>query len=216
VVKVKICGNQTLEDVEATSQADAQGFVVLSDTKHEIDLETAAELMAQSPLFTTCVLVTATTDPLLLSDLVEALEPDAIQVQTELSPLQMERIRRALGSGLPLYATLTIGDDDAQCHERAERMAEGPLDALLLDSRPGAADNGLNQFQRWETGARIRQALEPLPIILAGGLCLDNVQDALEIVDPYAISITSGVETADRKDPEKVKALLKQVRAFER
>jgi len=216
VVKVMICGNQTLEDVEATSLADAQGFIVLSDSKREIDLETAAELMAQSPLFTTSVLVTTTTDPLLLSDLVEALEPDAIQIHTELSPLQLERIRRALGGGLPLYGALVIGDEDVDCLERAERMAEGPLDALMLDSRPGAAANGLNQFARWEASAKIRQALEPLPVILSGGLCLDNVLDALELVDPYAISVTSGVETADRKDLEKVRSLLRRVRAFER
>lgn len=216
MTKVMIGGNQTLEDVEASSLADAQGFIVLSDSKREIDLETAAELMAQSPLFTTSVLVTTTTDPLLLSDLVEALEPDAIQIHSELSPLQLERIRRALGGGLPLYATLTIGDDDPNCLERAERMVEGPLDALMVDSRPGSATNGLSQFERWEAGARIRQALEPLPIILSGGLCLDNVLDALEIVDPYAISVTSGVESAERKDREKVKSLLKRVRAFER
>lgn len=212
MVKVKLCGNRTLEDVETTAAADAQGFIVLTDSRREIDLETAAELMASVPLFNTAVLVTTVTDPLLLADLVEVLEPDALQIHVELSPLQAERIRRALPPHLPLVATLGVDDDLKGCLARAERMAEGPLDALLLDSQQAQRIGGTGQTHDWGISARICAQLAPFPVILAGGLTPENVREAVETVHPYAIDVASGVETAGKKDASKVQKLLEQVR----
>lgn len=215
MVKVKICGNQSVEDVQITSDADAQGFIVLADSPRGVELEPAADLMQYVPLFNTTVLVTTVTDPLLISDLVEALEPNAIQIHVELSSLQLQRIRRALSVDLPLYSVLHVDDDDPEgCLERAERIAEGPVDALLLDSRMGDKIGGTGVPHNWETSARIRAALDPLPVILAGGITPDNVLEAIDTVRPYAVDVASGVETSGEKDEKKVQALLKKVRTY--
>lgn len=214
MVKVKLCGNRTIEDVEATADADAQGFIVWADSPRALELETAAELLSYVPPFNRTVLVTRSTDPLMLADLVEALEPDVLQVHVELSPVQLERIRRTLPARMPLIAVLAIGPEDtpAGCLERAERMAEGPLHALVLDTRRQGRTGGTGAVHDWSLSARIREALAPLPVILAGGLNPENVAEAVRIVRPYAVDVASGVETDGRKDPTKVRALLHEVR----
>lgn len=216
LVKIKLCGNQSETDVEATAAADAQGFIVMApSSSRQIEPEHAAELMSLVPVFNTAVLVTTVTDPLLLGDMVEALEPHAVQVHVELSAIQIGRIRRALGAGVPLYSVLAVDDDEAGCLARAKRLAETPLAALLLDSRVDGQLGGTGVPHAWETSARIRQAVEPLPIILAGGITPDNVREAIDTVRPYAVDIASGVETDGHKAPDKIQALLRQVRSYE-
>jgi len=216
LVKVKLCGNQTIDDVSATADADAQGFIVWTDSARELTPEEADELMSYVPPFGTAVLVTTTTDPLLLGDLVEDLAPHALQIHAEMGAVQVERIRRALPGGLPLFVLLAVGDDEdpEDCLERAERLADGPLDGILLDSRVGGRTGGTGQPHDWEISARIRQQLDPLPILLAGGITPGNVSEAIRAVRPYAVDVASGVETNGRKDPAKVAALLGKVRAL--
>jgi len=215
VVKVKLCGNQSVDDVEITSGANAQGFIVMTDSAREIQPEMAAELMEHVPLFNAVVLVTATTDPFLISDLAEVLEPHAVQIHAELGPVQIERIRRALSVRIPLYTLLSVDEDLEACLERAQRLAGSPLDALLLDSRVGDQTGGTGTVHNWENSARIREMVSPLPVILAGGITPQNVQEAIETVQPYAIDVASGVETDGHKDPQKVKALLERVKNYD-
>lgn len=215
MVKVKLCGNQTLEDVEVTAGADAQGFIVMADSRREVQPETAAELIGHVPLFTSSVLVTTVADPLLIADMVEVLAPDAVQVHAELSPINIQRIRRALDIRTRFYTVLGVTEDAEAKGDEAQRMAESGIDGLLLDSRVGAKIGGTGQTHNWETSAAICDMLDPLPVILAGGLTPENVVEAIGTVRPYAVDIASGVETDGKKDPAKVQALLKQVRHYE-
>jgi len=215
MVKVKLCGNQTLEDVQLTSGADAQGFIVMADSSREIDPEKAAELIQEVPLFTTSVLVTTVTDPLLIADMVEVLVPDALQVHVELTPIKIERIRRALETRTRLYPVLGIGEDLEAAKANALRMAESDVDGLLLDSRVGVKMGGTGETHRWDISAAICELLEPLPVILAGGITPENVIEAIKTVQPYAIDLASGIETDGKKDAVKIEALLKQVRQYE-
>ncbi len=215
MVKVKLCGNQTLEDVQMTSGADAQGFIVMADSSREIDPEKAAELIQEVALFTTSVLVTTVTDPLLIADMVEVLIPDALQVHVELSPIKIERIRRALETRTRLYPVLGIGEDLEASKADAMRIAESDIDGLLLDSRVGVKMGGTGETHRWDISAAICELLDPLPVILAGGITPENVAEAIETVRPYAVDLASGIETNGKKDPAKVQALLKQVRQYE-
>lgn len=213
MVKVKFCGNQSSEDIIATSGADAQGFIVMANSNRELDVETAALLMGQVPLFNAAVLVTMMTDPLWVSDLVEMLEPNAVQVHAELTPLQIDRIRRAIGPNLPFYAVLGIDDEQPeQSREQAHRLADTALDGLLLDSRVAGQMGGTGQPHRWDISARIVEDLTSFPIILAGGLTPENVAEAIDIVNPYAVDVSSGIETDGKKDFEKASLFLERVK----
>ena len=215
MVKIKLCGNQSEADVEATAAADAQGFIVMTpSSSRQIEPEQAAELMSLVPVFNVAVLVTTVTDPLLLSDMVEALEPQAVQVHVELNAIQIGRIRRALGTSVPLYSVLAVSGDVSDCVERAKRLAEAPLAALLLDSKVDDQLGGTGVPHAWETSACIREVVDPLPIILAGGITPENVREAIDTVRPYAVDVASGVETDGCKAPSKIQALLKQVRPY--
>lgn len=216
MVKVKLCGNQTEADVEHTAAADAQGFIVMADSRREIELEAAAELIAHVPVFNLSVLVTTATDPLMLSDMVESLGPDVLQIHQTLSPIQVSRIRRALGGQMRLVAAIGVRADDPEVVDRAQRLAEAGVDALVLDSQVGDQLGGTGTPHPWEQSARIREAVAPFPVILAGGLCPENIAEAIEIVRPYGVDVASGVESQGRKDPQKVASLLRQVRLHER
>ncbi len=216
MVKVKLCGNQTEDDVAHTAEADAQGFIVMANSRREIELETAAELIARVPPFTLSVLVTTATDPLLLHDMVEALSPDALQIHQALSPIQVSRIRRALGGQMRLVAALGVREGDPELLDRAQRLAEAGVDALVLDSQVGDRLGGTGVTHPWAQSARVREAVAPFPVILAGGLCAENVAEAIATVRPYGVDVASGVESQGRKDPQKVASLLKQVRQHER
>lgn len=87
-------------------------------------------------------------------------------------------------------------------------------DAILLDSgNPHLAVKALGGTGRthdWSLSRRIREQL-PIPLFLAGGLRPDNVQRAIEAVQPYGLDLCSGVRTDDRLDPRKLDAFFSAV-----
>ena len=64
----------------------------------------------------------------------------------------------------------------------------------------------------WNLSKRIKCAIQPKPLILAGGLTQNNVKDAVQTVQPYAVDVSTGVETKGRKDPIKIRDFIQSVR----
>jgi phosphoribosylanthranilate isomerase len=78
---------------------------------------------------------------------------------------------------------------------------------LLLDSYVAGSYGGSGESFAWE---KARYGGNK-PIILAGGLTADNVLEAIDVASPYAVDVSSGVETNGVKDPEKISAFCKKV-----
>lgn len=100
----------------------------------------------------------------------------------------------------------------------AEAVAVAPfVDALLLDSgNPHLAVKELGGTGRrhdWATSRRIRDAVWPLPLFLAGGLRADNVAEALATVSPHGLDLCSSVRSDGRLDALKLQAFFAAVRA---
>jgi phosphoribosylanthranilate isomerase len=84
---------------------------------------------------------------------------------------------------------------------------------VLLDAFSTKAYGGTGEKVEWELAAEIVR-LSKLPVMLAGGLTADNVAEAIRVVRPYAVDVSSGVEEKPGiKDPAKVRDFIRAVRS---
>ena len=193
MTKVKICGLSTVEAVETAvlAGADYIGFV-FAESKRQVSLEQACELAK---------LVTGKTKivGVFVSPSLEDLEQAIGQV-----PLDMVQIHGTFDEALipkisvPVIRAIQLSAQEAQVSSQA--------DYLLFDA-PVA---GSGQTFDWDLlkDQKIRQ-----DFFIAGGLTVDNVCQARETFQPYALDVSSGVETDGRKDIEKIKAFIEGAKA---
>lgn len=90
------------------------------------------------------------------------------------------------------------------------RLEPGMADMVLLDSRAGDRFGGTGQAFDWSVGAAVASRI---PVVLAGGLTPDNVADAIRTVRPWAVDVSSGVETDGVKDVAKIRDFIAAVHA---
>ncbi|WP_435333519.1 phosphoribosylanthranilate isomerase [Haloarchaeobius sp. TZWWS8] len=191
MTRVKICGLTREEDVDAAidAGADAVGFVVdvPVDTPREVTARRAAELVARVPPFVTTVLVTMPGGPNRAIELVEQVDPDVVQVHSDLSPGDVAYLRSKVDADVLKHV-------DAARPGTARRYAD-VADALLVDSVDESGAGGTGKTHDWER-TRAETAGLDVPIVLAGGLTPENVARAVETVEPFAVDVASGVESA--------------------
>ena len=193
MTKVKICGLSTVEAVETAvlAGADYVGFV-FAESKRQVSLEQAQELAKRVTGKTKIVGV-------FVSPSLEDLEQAIGQV-----PLDMVQIHGTFDEVLiplisvPVIRAIQLSDQEAQVSSQA--------DYLLFDA-PVA---GSGQTFDWDLlkDQKIQQ-----DFFIAGGLTVDNVHQARETFQPYALDVSSGVETDGRKDIEKIKAFIEGAKA---
>ena len=193
MTKVKICGLSTVEAVETAvlAGADYIGFVFAA-SKRQVSLEQAQELAKRVTGKTKIVGV-------FVSPSLEDLEQAIGQV-----PLDMVQIHGTFDEVLiplisvPVIRAIQLSDQEAQVSSQA--------DYLLFDA-PVA---GSGQTFDWDLlkDQKIQQ-----DFFIAGGLTVDNVHQARETFQPYALDVSSGVETDGRKDIENIKAFIEGAKA---
>lgn len=209
-VKVKICGNTRREDVEHAVQAgaDAVGFIIgFPSSPRNLSVEQAYILMKDIPVFVDRVAVTRQDDTNLLRRIAVHLPIDAVQLIGE-TPYTSEL--RNIFRDTPLIKVVHVeGEDILQPAIETSKK----YDAVLLDSKVGNTMGGTGRTHNWALSLKIADAVRPTPLILAGGLNPANVAEAVRIVKPYAVDVSSGVESAPGvKDHGKVEAFIEQVK----
>ena len=193
MTKVKICGLSTVEAVETAVLADADyiGFVFAA-SKRQVSLEQAQELAKRVTGKTKIVGV-------FVSPSLEDLEQAISRV-----PLDMVQIHGAFDEALmpmisvPVIRAIQLSDQEDQVSSQA--------DYLLFDAP--VAGSG----QTFDWGLLKDQKIQQ-DFFIAGGLTEDNVRQARETFQPYAVDVSSGVETDGRKDIEKIKAFIEGAKA---
>ena len=183
-VRVKICGFTRPSDVRAAvvAGADALGFVFAPRSKRVLTIPRAAELVTAVPAFVSRV-------GLFMDQDFEAVA--RILDQVPLNLLQFHGAEDAAFCrrfGLPYIKAVSMDSDRA-----VERAGQEYTDAsaLLLDSHPAGGVGGTGVVFDWSL---ISQS--SLPLVLAGGLEPGNVRQAIERLKPWAVDVSSGVETA--------------------
>jgi phosphoribosylanthranilate isomerase len=106
-----------------------------------------------------------------------------------------------------LVASVAAGSELSKVQSLAKSA-----DALLLDTLVNGKLGGTGTAHDWNKSAEIARSLRT-PVILAGGLNPGNVAAAIHLVRPYAVDVSSGLETSGKKDPEKIISFVREVRA---
>ncbi|MCK2088154.1 phosphoribosylanthranilate isomerase [Thauera aromatica] len=199
--RIKICGLTRAQDVRAAvrSGADAIGFVFYPPSPRAIDIDRAAELAAMLPPFVTAVGLFVNPEPA---------EVEAVRARVPLQLLQFhgdECEADCARYGLPWIkaARMRPGVDlleFALSHPRAR--------GILVDAFVAGYGGGGETFD-WSL---IPQGFGR-PLVLSGGLDADNVGEAIRRVRPWAVDVSSGVESAKGiKDAAKIAAFIAGVR----
>jgi len=209
VTRAKICGirDEGARDVAVAAGADAVGFVVeISRSKRSIDRDDARTLIEGLPPFVSSVIVVEPESVAEAAKLALDTGADVIQVNDTLSFEELESLREMVSQRLVATIPARPGMLDD-----AKRMSE-VADALLIDSLEGGKLGGTGTVHDWDMSADLVKNIA-LPVILAGGLDPENVALAIKTVRPYAVDVSSGVETDGSKDTMKIEAFLREVRS---
>jgi phosphoribosylanthranilate isomerase len=190
---VKICGVTTREAIAAAAEAgaDAVGFVFHQDSPRGLSLEVAQGLQAAVPAGMERVAVFLHPSQALVDAVLSAIAPDWVQTDVgDLGHLHLPRDQRIL----PVL------------RGNAPIPSRVPVRCLLEGARSGAGERG-----DWATAARLAAATQ---LVLAGGLDEHNVADAVRIVRPFGVDVSSGVESSRGvKDALRIREFVRAARA---
>ena len=210
---VKICGLSTREtlDVALDAGADMVGFVFFPPSPRHLSLEMARALGKQAKGKATKVALTVDADDATLSNIVETLRPDLLQLHGKETVARLRDIKARFG--LPVMKVIAV--------ETAADLAAlpgfaGVADRILFDARPpkdATRPGGLGAVFDWD----VLEKLElKLPFMVSGGLTPDNVAEAVRVTRAGGVDVSSGVESAPGiKDPEMIRQFIRAARATE-
>lgn len=201
--RVKICGITTVEDGlhAVRCGADALGLVFYAKSPRCVTAEQARQIVAALPPLVTTVGLFVNHPTQEITEVARFCGLDVLQLHGDETPEQCQ---------LPpwrVIKALRVRNQQSLDDFAAYRVSGMLLDAWQADSYGGTG----HRFN-WQLAV---QAAQQRPIILAGGLTPSNVAEAVKTVRPYAVDVSSGVESAPgRKDPELVAAFIRNAKYF--
>lgn len=202
MVRVKICGITNPEDAQAAVEfgADALGFIFVKDSPRHILPEDAASIIKALPPFVVTVGVFVNEAPDRIKDIVAAANIGIIQLHGDESPDLCKCFQR------PVKA---IRVKSLQSLDPLEGYKKN-VSAFLLDTYTENMLGGTGHIFNWDIATEAKQYGS---IILAGGLTVDNISDAVRRVRPYAVDVCSGVEMKKgKKDLQKMKLFIEKTK----
>lgn len=199
--RIKFCGITRPEDADAAVRAgaDAIGLVFADGSPRCITLEAAAALRRRLPPLVHAVALLRNAPADFVERVLSLVRPDLLQFHGEEPPAFCRRFARAYIRAVPMK-------DGADLARWARDFADAA--ALLLDGHGAGEPGGQGQTFDWSKAAAVGK-----PLVLAGGLTPENVGDAVRRVRPYAVDVSSGIESSPGvKDQGKMQRFVEQVR----
>lgn len=212
--RIKICGITRPEDAGAVAAAgaDAIGLVFTPKSKRWISIDQARAICAQLPPFVARVALFMDQSAAEIAQVLQQIHIDLLQFHGQESAAFCASFQR------PFIKALAMGGSDPaqlaqpEAWQRLWSPWTGPAipcQGLLLDAHQPGESGGQGQVFDWQLWPRSA----PLPLILAGGLGPANVAAAVRATRPYAVDVSSGVESAPGiKDHALIYSFVEEVR----
>ena len=210
-VLVKICGLSAPDTLDAAldAGADMVGFVFFAPSPRNVSLHAARELGGRVKGRAEKVALTVDADDALLSNIVDVLRPDLLQLHGKETPARVGAIAQRFG--LPVMKALPI---ETKADLGAIPSYLKVADRLLFDALPprdATRPGGLGKPFDWHLLENLDLSI---PFMLSGGLDAANVAQAIGITRAPAVDVSSGVESAPGvKDADKIRAFIRAARA---
>lgn len=200
--KLKICGITSLDDALASIECGAEflGFNFYTGSPRFISPRNALSIVRQLPfdIITVGIFVNEPT-PRHVSEILETSGVRLAQLHGDESAEYCNQV----GAGRVIKALRAGADFDV------DSVIGFPATAILLDAFDRNLYGGTGKVADWSVAA---EAAKKVRLFLAGGLSPANIVDAIRAVEPYAVDVNSGVESAPGiKDPQKLKELKKEM-----
>lgn len=202
MLRIKICGITNTEDAFAAIAcgADALGFVFYSKSPRSVKPETARSIISSLPPLVTTVGVFVDEDKANLEKIVSYTGLDIVQLHGSESPEYFNLSRKTIKA----IRVKDLADLKQLNQYRATA-------AFLLDTYSPESIGGTGHIFNWEIAVEAKKLGR---VILAGGLTPDNIENAVKLVQPYAVDVASGVEGSikGKKDLKKLKLFIERAR----
>lgn len=198
MTKIKLCGLSRLCDIETANMLKPEyiGFVFARKSRRYVSPQKAAELKRKLDPHLKAVGVFVDEKPEFIDCLLKTGTIDIVQLHGGESEDYINRLRRFTDQ--PIIKAFSV---ETEQDMKAANISGA--DYVLLDSGKGGTGNMFD----WSLIKKMNR-----PYFLAGGLNVDNVGDAVRILNPYAVDVSSGIESNGYKDKKKMEMFVKAVR----
>jgi phosphoribosylanthranilate isomerase len=200
-VRVKICGITSVQDALTAVKhgADAIGLVFYAPSSRNVSIAQAQEIARQIPAFVSVVGLFVNAEASFVNKVISQVKINLLQFHGDETPEACNQF------SLPFIKAIRVKPDTnlIQC-----AIDFSAAKALLLDTYTEGLMGGTGHVFDWDL---IPKQMAK-PVILAGGLTADNVAQAIQKVQPYAVDVSGGVEMSKGiKDTDKIAAFMQQV-----
>lgn len=196
-MRIKICGITCVADALLAAElgADALGVIAVPGTPRFVAPETAVLIRAVLPPFLPLVIVAQTAQQ------ASGYPGDLFQL-----------FDGSLSEHSRCIRVVRVRDQESLV--AVASAAAEPVSAVLLDAYHEKALGGAGVAFDWSLAVAAKALLCGKPLILAGGLTPENIAEAIALVRPYAVDVSSGVEAAPgKKDPQKLRDFIAAARS---
>ena len=201
-VRIKICGVTRQKDALTAARlgADAVGLVFFAGSPRAVSVDIAREITSALPPFVSKVGLFVNASPEEISTILKDVTLDFLQFHGDEDPEQCRRYSKPYIKAVKMQKSVNLNHIATYYADAA---------ALLLDTYMEGVQGGTGKTFDWtKIPADIGK-----PVILAGGLTAANVAGAIQQVSPYAVDVSSGVESGKGvKDAGKMAEFIREVR----
>jgi len=202
MTKIKICGIQTIEHAQCVSKAGANyiGFV-FAKSKRQVTPDQAKKIIQTLPPTIEKVGVFVNTPLKEMEKIADYCGLDILQLHGD------EKQESYQQSKYPIIKSISIKTSDKHIINPLANVQ-----FLLFDTWHKNMRGGCGESFKWSL---LKKQTITTPYFLAGGLSIDNVKEAIRNTAPYAVDISSGVETNGLKDNNKIKQFIQTVKEYQ-